>query len=331
MPVFMLGLLLTLSHTALSNETEDLARISHQPPTATAPEHTLSGVRSVGVLNGLSSTPARSSVANARDDTLMDALATDTGEKYGLAFTAPPATAADTLAPPTTTAAQIAIIIDDIGYNRQQAHHALTLPGALTYAVIPHTPNAQWFAEQAKLRQKEIMLHAPMSHINGQTHPEAGVLNAQMDKSSFHQMLDHALDSLPYASGLNNHMGSLLTQKEQPMAWLMQALNQRNLYFIDSRTTSNSIAWQVARQYQIPTLKRDIFLDHQRDSAFIEAQFTQLIELAKRRGYAIGIGHPYPETLDFLARQIPLLAKDNIELIPTSQIVEIHANPLEFP
>ncbi|MBX2808734.1 MAG: divergent polysaccharide deacetylase family protein [Cellvibrionaceae bacterium] len=250
-------------------------------------------------------------------------------EAAKLAFSRPPV--ADTGATVATATAQIAIIIDDIGYNREYAHNALNLPGDLTYAVIPHTPNAQWFATEAEKRQKEIILHAPMSPINAEVHLQDDVLNAQMDKTRFREVLDQALDSLPSVSGLNNHMGSLLTQKEQPMAWLMQVLNQRQLYFIDSRTTADSVAWHIARQHQIPALRRDVFLDHQRDPAFIEAQFKQLIRLAKNRGYAIGIGHPYPETLGFLARQIPQLARDNIELVTTSKIVEQYAEPLEYP
>lgn len=227
-----------------------------------------------------------------------------------------------TTSAPTTP--KIAIIIDDIGYNHQQGLAAIALPGAVTYAIIPHSPKAHFFAVEAKKHQKEIMLHAPMSNVHNIPLGENG-LSETMDEVHFKQALNSSLDSLPNISGVNNHMGSLLTQKSLPMEWVMQALQKRQLYFIDSRTTSNSIAWKTAQAFNIPSLKRDIFLDHTPTPEFIAQQFSKLTSIAKRRGYAVAIAHPYPETIRYLQQQLPKLEKQNISLVSASELVWNHS------
>ena len=221
-------------------------------------------------------------------------------------------------------ASKIAIIIDDIGYSRIQGLKAMALPGAITYAIIPHSPNAHFFALEAQKNAKEIMLHAPMSNVHDIPLGKNG-LTETMTEADFKQTLDTALNSLPNVSGVNNHMGSLLTQKSLPMEWLMESLHQHQLYFIDSRTTSNSVAWKIAQDLNIPSLKRDIFLDHEATSSFIKQQFTKLTTLAKNRGYAVAIAHPYPETIAYLQSQLPLLRKQGIELVSVSELVRTHS------
>jgi uncharacterized protein len=215
---------------------------------------------------------------------------------------------------------KIAIIIDDMGYNYAQGLEAIALPGAITYAIIPHSPKAQFFAEEAQKQHKEIMLHAPMSNVHNIPLGENGLYET-MDEVRFKRALELSLDSLPSVSGVNNHMGSLLTQKALPMEWVMQALQKRQLYFIDSRTTSNSIAWQTAQAFNIPSLKRDVFLDHTPTSEMIGEQFDKLITIAKEKGYAVAIAHPYPETIAYLKQQLPNLAQHNIDLVSASQLV----------
>ena len=219
---------------------------------------------------------------------------------------------------------EVAIIMDDIGYNRKRGLAALALPGKVTYAVIPHSPNAQFLAIEAHKQNKELILHAPMSNVHNYPLGESG-LTENMNETDFHAALDKALESVPHISGVNNHMGSLLTQKRLPMEWIMQALSKRGLYFIDSRTTSQSVAWQTAQQHNVPSLKRDIFLDHERNAQFIDEQFSKLIAVAKRRGYAIAIAHPYPETIQYLKENLSKLSEQGIELVPASHLVNIHS------
>jgi polysaccharide deacetylase 2 family uncharacterized protein YibQ len=220
--------------------------------------------------------------------------------------------------------AEVAIIIDDIGYNRQQGMAALMLPGDITYAVIPHSPHARQFAIAASQQRRELMLHAPMSNIHNYPMGEVGLTEA-MGESGFSKALADALDSVPHISGVNNHMGSLLTQKQLPMEWTMRALHKRGLYFIDSRTTSRSVAWQTAQDNNVPSLKRDVFLDNERDEVNIEEQFAHFIAIAKRRGYALAIAHPYPETIQYLQTNLFRLATEGIKLVPASQLVNTHS------
>ncbi len=220
--------------------------------------------------------------------------------------------------------AHVAIIIDDIGYNRHQGLTALALPGPITYAIIPHSPNARFLAIEAHKQQKELILHAPMSNIHDYPLGQAG-LTELMNEHDFNQTLIKALESVPHIIGVNNHMGSLLTQKRLPMEWTMKTLSERGLYFIDSRTTPQSVAWQTAQRHNVPSLKRDIFLDHKRDPGFIDEQFAQFIAVAKRRGYAIAIAHPYPETLDYLQKNISRLASQGIQLTNASKLVNSHS------
>lgn len=215
----------------------------------------------------------------------------------------------------------VAIIIDDIGYNQQQGLAALALTGDFTYALIPYSPNAVPFAKAAAAKQKEVMLHTPMSDILRRPVPRGG-LSMSMSKEDIVQTLNTAIDSLPTVRGVNNHQGSLLTQKVEPMQWVMEALKKRDLYFVDSRTTHKSVAYQTATRYRVPALRRDVFLDHERTSAFLEQQFVELMVIAKRKGYAVGIGHPYPETIQFLSENTRRLEANGIKLLPVSKILQ---------
>ena len=219
---------------------------------------------------------------------------------------------------------EVAIIIDDLGYSRERGLAALDLPGDVTFAVIPHSPNARFLATQAQERDKEIILHAPMSNVHDYPIGELG-LNDSMDEEAFNEALTEAIASVPYIRGVNNHMGSLLTQQPVPMKWMMSTLEQQGLYFVDSRTTSRSIAWKTAQEHNVPSLKRDVFLDHEQETSFIHEQFEHFIAIAKRRGYAIAIAHPYPETLAYLQQNLSRLAAEGITLVPASHLVYAHS------
>jgi hypothetical protein len=129
------------------------------------------------------------------------------------------------------------------------------------------------------------------------------------------------LTEIPHIKGLNNHMGSQLTQEQIPMNWLMNELAERNLYFVDSRTSAASLALQTAKSYQVPSLKRDVFLDNQRDAEVIQRQLHKALAIAQTQGKAIAIGHPYPETLAVLEKIQPLLTNYQVELVSVSQLL----------
>lgn len=222
---------------------------------------------------------------------------------------------------------RIAIIIDDLGYSLKKGREAVALPGALTYSVLPMRPHSRAIAQHAHRHGKEVMLHLPMQARDNRRMGPGGLHDA-MDRSGLQQMLQAGLDAVPHVAGVNNHMGSLLTRRTLPMDWLMQELRCiGGLYFVDSRTDVRSVARERARDAGIANAQRDVFLDNEADVGYIRNQLAKLIRRARRYGSAIGIGHPYPETLSVLADVLPRLAKVGIEVVPVSELVERQREP----
>lgn len=214
--------------------------------------------------------------------------------------------------------ATISIIIDDIGYRLKEGEEVINLEGALTYAVLPHTPHTRFLANLANKQGKEVMVHLPMQ-AEIETSEEQGLLTLDMTHAEFVEAFNKSIIDVPHAIGVNNHQGSLLTRHPGHMAWVMTEIKKTgNLFFIDSRTSRQSVAEMVAREHHVPVLHRDIFLDHDKNKESIRTQFKQLIRLAKKRGSAIGIGHPYPETLEVLREMLPQLNDMGVNLIPVS-------------
>ncbi len=216
--------------------------------------------------------------------------------------------------------AKLAIIIDDLGYNLSLGKRTVELPGAFTLAVLPFTPHSRELAELAHQRGKEVMLHLPMSNHHQYPLGQGG-LTSNMEQTELLAALDRNLANVPYVKGVNNHMGSQLTEQTQSMRWLMRELQDRKLYFVDSRTSARTKAQAEAERINLPSRKRDLFLDNKRNSRAIEAQLTLALNKARQEGSAIAIGHPYPETLEVLQRIKTLLAKHNVELVPVSALV----------
>lgn len=214
----------------------------------------------------------------------------------------------------------IVLIIDDMGNSLEQGQRALRLPGRLNYAFLPHTAGSKQLAELAFNSNKEVLLHLPMSNLNSyKTGP--GTLTARMDKQEYLQTLQQNIAAIPHVSGVNNHMGSLLTQLNQPMGWLMSELSKQQLYFVDSRTSPLTVAEQQANAASIPTLRRHVFLDNVLDSAAIARQYQRLLTLARQNGIAVAIGHPHTETLEFLEQALPELAAQGIRLAFASEAI----------
>ena len=216
-------------------------------------------------------------------------------------------------------AADIAIIIDDIGNKRLDAQ-AFELPSEVTFSILPHKPLSKPFSLRADLQQREVMLHIPMESLRGDQLGPGGI-TADMGPSLITQSLAEALLTVPNAVGVNNHMGSKLTQLTIPMAVTMEYLHKRGLYFVDSRTTRFSKAEKIAKQKGVLSIKRNVFLDHVADYENIDAQFKRLIRLAKKYGQAVGIGHPYPQSMQYLKANLPTLAAQGIRLVPLSDLL----------
>lgn len=215
---------------------------------------------------------------------------------------------------------KVAIIIDDIGSNLRKGENALTLPGDITYAVIPNTPYSKKLAQQIKIKKRELILHIPMSNIY-HSKLEEGALTVELTKQQLQTQLRQAIKNFPNAVGINNHTGSELTQKKLQMDWVMEVLKKENLYFVDSRTTPLSVANSTAEKWHIPHISRDIFLDNDKNPEKIKKQFNQLITLAQKNGSAVAIGHPYDETISTLKLLIKEHQDKTVHFVFISSVV----------
>lgn len=218
-----------------------------------------------------------------------------------------------------TQAGQIALIIDDMGY-KQQDSQAFALPRAVTFSILPHTPFSTPYAEKAQQQQREVMLHMPMESLAGKK-LGPGALTSDMLQKDIQHTLQQALASVPYARGINNHMGSKLTQLTLPMQTTMDFLKSQDLYFVDSRTTRYSKAEKIAKSRGVKALHRHVFIDHFPNPKHMQQQMQRLVRIAKKHHKAVGIAHPYPETLAFLQDYLPQLPQE-VNLVPLSQLLQ---------
>ena len=212
------------------------------------------------------------------------------------------------------------VIIDDLGDNLKKGLAAVHLPGPVTLAIMPHTPFGPRLAHAGHQLGKEIMLHAPMENHAGKRLGPGGLTSA-MDEATFKTTLKEGLASIPHVEGLNNHMGSALTEKSEHMAWTMDVAAEQDLFFIDSRTSAKSQALAQARLHQIPSQSRDVFLDNDLSPEALKKQFNQAIRIAKRHGAVILIGHTYPASMKFLQENLPKLDEMGISLVSASALL----------
>ena len=216
---------------------------------------------------------------------------------------------------------KVGIIIDDLGYDRSLASAFIELDLPLTFSILPFAPHTRLIAQKARKQGREIMLHLPLEPIRyPATNPGDGVLLVSMDREMILEVLDRDLSQIPFVAGVNNHMGSRFTESEEKMMIVLAELKRRDLYFIDSRTTADSVAFKVARKIALRTAGRDIFLDNSLSENALKIQMERLLSLARHRGCAIGIGHPHKETLDLLKRY-QMTLNNETEMVPVSNLV----------
>lgn len=222
------------------------------------------------------------------------------------------------LQPHCLHAARLAIVIDDLGYQAMPSALS-SLPAEISISILPDTPYDLDTARQARLQQRDTLLHMPMQPLR-HAPLEQTTLTTEMSKIELQQALRHALSRVPHAIAMNNHMGSALTQNSQAMDWVMAVLGEQGISFLDSRTTTKSVALRQARVQGVPALRRHIFLDHFQTREFVHRQLQQAVRRAKRKGYAIAIGHPHPVTLTALEEFLPELSAQNVALVRLSEL-----------
>ena len=217
-----------------------------------------------------------------------------------------------------------AIIIDDLGANLESAHQLLALPYSLTFSVLPHLRASAETAREARRAGHEVMLHLPMEpEAYSHTSPGKGEIRVGMTHFEIEHILDSDLASVPQAAGVNNHMGSRATADPRLMAAVMKSLARRHLFFVDSRTTADSVALEAARREGIPAFYRSVFLDDTESVPYTLGQLRQFLRVLDEQGAALAIGHPYPTTIAALAKFLPELEGDDAELAPASQLLQL--------
>lgn len=217
---------------------------------------------------------------------------------------------------------KVAVVIDDLGNNLKHGRRAVRIPGAVALSILPNGPFSTQLAEMAHAAGKEVLLHLPMQSAGSNEGLGEGALRLDSSRGEFSRAIAASIEAVPHLRGINNHMGSLLTRHPGAMGWLMEEMRARDsLFFLDSFTTHRSVAMVVAREQGIPALKRDVFLDREATPDAIKREFERLIVTARSRGFAVAIGHPYPETLAFLEQRLPKLADQGIELVSVESLL----------
>jgi polysaccharide deacetylase 2 family uncharacterized protein YibQ len=196
---------------------------------------------------------------------------------------------------------QVAIIIDDMGYHAEVGRELIALDLNLSFSFLPHAPFTQELEEMVYQKGNSILLHLPLEPRGAEWDPGPGALYLRDDSSTRREKFNADLQLVPHATGVNNHMGSLFTEDQGAMEELVELLSEQGLFFIDSFTTSASKGLVSAREKKVPTSRRHIFLDNVQETEAICLQLEKLIKLADHQEYAIGIGHPYPQTLSALS------------------------------
>ncbi|MGD9346643.1 MAG: divergent polysaccharide deacetylase family protein [Candidatus Aminicenantes bacterium] len=223
---------------------------------------------------------------------------------------------------PRPGANKVALIVDDMGYSLEAINKLCTIGRPLTIAIIPYSPLASEIATISRQHDLEVILHLPLEAINNENDRSKGMITADMSEAEIIAILEKNLDQVPYIQGVNNHMGSKITANSKLMNIILERLKTRGLFFIDSRTTSNSVAYNIAQTLNIPSAYRHVFLDGEPNENYIKRQLIELFRRAQKNGFALGICHPTKETLKVLKENFQLVDEYGLEPVFASQIVQ---------
>ena len=215
----------------------------------------------------------------------------------------------------------LAVIVDDLGYDSAAARAVLALPARVTVAVLPNLPDSPAIAEEAHRRGIQVLLHLPMESVAGEDKAEKIELHVGEPAGEVDRVLDEMLATVPHAAGVNNHQGSRATSNAALMAALAAALRARGLFFIDSRTAPNSLAYEAARRAGVPAAARNIFLDDDEQPAAVRRQLERAEKLSREQGWCVAIGHPHPATVEVLAEMLPEIEARGVRLVSASDLL----------
>lgn len=225
-------------------------------------------------------------------------------------------------APAPAEGGRVALVIDDLGRSVDDLDALAELSVPISYAVLPFEEQTPQVVTELRRRGEEILLHLPMEPAAAEKDPGPGALRLGMTAEQLRQSTLAALQAVPGAAGVNNHMGSGLSADEPSMTTILGVLSSRGLFFLDSRTSAQSVGYRVAARLGLPAAERQVFLDPDPSPEAIRAQFHRLLGLARTRGAAVAIGHPLPETLAVLAEEVPKARDLGYEFVPVSYLLD---------
>ena len=230
-------------------------------------------------------------------------------------------------APRPEVEARIAVVVDDVGYNLEGLKAFLAIPFPIAFAVLPNLPHSAEAARLIEAAGRELLLHMPMEALNGEN-PGPGAILTSQDDRQIERILAASFAELPAAVGMNNHMGSKATADQRVMDVVMRYLAARRLFFLDSRTTADTLAPALAERYGVRLLSRDVFVDNETDAAYIVKAVRKGVDLARSRGQAVLIGHVQDaELARELAHLLPGLVRQGVQLVAPSSLARRETEP----
>lgn len=244
---------------------------------------------------------------------------------------APPARPPKPELPPAPSGPRAALLFDDMGYDTAALDRLLAIGRPLAFAVLPDAPKAAATAATIRAAGHDLLVHLPCEPMKA-AHMKQGVpfLTVDLTAEQIARLAESMIDTVPGATGANNHMGSRFTTQASSMRALLTVVRRRGLFFVDSLTSKDSVAFRVARDLGVPAARRDVFLDDDPAEDAVARQLTRLEEAAREQGAALAIGHPRPGTLAAVERWAARGA-GGLTLVPVSQLVALRPTGQDTP
>jgi uncharacterized protein len=217
---------------------------------------------------------------------------------------------------------KVAIIIDDLGYQKEIAERIMNLNYPVAISILPFLPYSQFVAQMAKEKEMTVLLHMPMEAHNSNVNPGEGAIFSTMNEEEIRNKMRSVFQNLPNVNGMNNHMGSKVTENREIMKIVLSEIKAKDMFFIDSMTSPDSVGYELSRDMGIKTAYRTVFLDNEQDIDYIRSQVQLLKEFALKNGNAIAIGHPYCNTIDVLIEAGLLLQAGGIEIVDLEELLK---------
>jgi polysaccharide deacetylase 2 family uncharacterized protein YibQ len=224
-------------------------------------------------------------------------------------------------APTDTSLPMVALVLDDVGLSHFRSEAVISLHGPVTVALLPYGRGLSKLTARARAAGHEVMVHLPMEPRDRDADPGPNALFVDLDDGELRRRLEWNLRQFDSYVGVSNHMGSRFTASREPMERIMRIIKDRGLLYLDSVTSERSVGLRTALRMGVPAVSRDLFIDAKRDRAFIRRQLATAEQIARKTGFVVAIGHPYPETLEELSKWLPGLRAKGLQQVPVSAIV----------